>query len=120
MRKNEKHVILCLLEVARRGAKFGMLAPMLVQMERQIDREIAADNKAMGISIGCGTDNTDNNTNNSQSIGTDGNDCFESDSDDEDENNDPMMIYGPQPQIVTNDLKSLDEMVSPLLFYFIF
>ena len=23
MRKNEKHVILCLLEVARRGAKFG-------------------------------------------------------------------------------------------------
>lgn len=30
MRKNEKHVILCLLEVARRGAKFGMyyLLPM--------------------------------------------------------------------------------------------
>lgn len=25
MRKNEKHVILCLLEVARRGAKFGKL-----------------------------------------------------------------------------------------------
>lgn len=25
MRKNEKHVILCLLEVARRGAKFGKI-----------------------------------------------------------------------------------------------
>lgn len=27
MRKNEKHVILCLLEVARRGAKFGKFEP---------------------------------------------------------------------------------------------
>ena len=39
-RKNEKHVILTLLEVARRGAKIGMLAPMLVQFEQEIDREI--------------------------------------------------------------------------------
>ena len=90
MRKNERHVILCLLEVARRGAKFGMLAPMLVQMERQIDREIAAENKAT------------NGTNND-------------DSDDEYadmQQEEPCLIYGPQPQIVTNDLKSLDEMVS--------
>lgn len=107
MRKNEKHVILCLLEVARRGAKFGMLAPMLVQMERQIDREIAADNKANGIGTGTQTDNT------GHSIAT-GNDeeLFDSDSDDEDmDPNGPMLMYGPQPQIVTNDLKSLDEMV---------
>lgn len=40
-RKNEKHVILTLLEVARRGAKIGMLAPMLVQFEQEIDQEIA-------------------------------------------------------------------------------
>ena len=40
-RKNEKHVVLTLLEVARRGAKIGMLAPMLVQFEQEIDREIA-------------------------------------------------------------------------------
>lgn len=40
-RKNEKHVILTILEVARRGAKIGMLAPMLVQFEQEIDREIA-------------------------------------------------------------------------------
>ena len=39
--KNEKHVILTLLDVARKGAKVGMLAPMLVQFEQEIDREIA-------------------------------------------------------------------------------
>ncbi|XP_055636802.1 GAS2-like protein pickled eggs [Toxorhynchites rutilus septentrionalis] len=110
MRKNEKHVILCLLEVARRGAKFGMLAPMLVQMERQIDKEIAADNKANG--IGCGTQ-TDGNVH-SVAIGVEDN-LFESDSEDEDDPNGPMMMYGPQPQIVTNDLKSLDEMVRDLV-----
>ena len=104
MRKNEKHVILCLLEVARIGARFGMEAPMLVQMERQIDREIAADNKAMGTE-------TDKMTH-SISVGTDGN-LFDDDSDDEDNiAEEPLLVYGPQPQIITNDLKSLDEMVS--------
>lgn len=108
MRKNEKHVILCLLEVARIGARFGMEAPMLVQMERQIDREIAADNKAMGISIGTETDKMSHST----SVGTEGN-LFDSDSEDEDNiAEEPLLVYGPQPQIITNDLKSLDEMVS--------
>merc|ERR1712173_393720 len=37
--KNEKHVVLTLLEVARRGAKIGMLAPMLVQFEQELARE---------------------------------------------------------------------------------
>ena len=102
MRKNERHVILCLLEVARRGAKFGMLAPMLVQMERQIDREIAAENKAANGAHGNGTGNEE--------------------SDDEYADmhqEEPCLIYGPQPQIVTNDLKSLDEMVSlfDLIYY---
>ena len=86
MRKNERHVILCLLEVARRGAKFGMLAPLLVQMERQIDREIAAENKAAN---GAGNEESD--------------DEYEEES---------CLIYGPQPQIVTNDLKTLHELVS--------
>ncbi|XP_065077277.1 GAS2-like protein pickled eggs [Ochlerotatus camptorhynchus] len=110
MRKNEKHVILCLLEVARRGAKFGMLAPMLVQMERQIDREIAADNKANGIV--CGTQTEGNS--HTIATGTE-DDLFDSDSEDEDDPNGPMLMYGPQPQIVTNDLKSLDEMVRDLV-----
>ncbi|XP_043797524.1 GAS2-like protein pickled eggs isoform X1 [Apis laboriosa] len=97
MRKNERHVILCLLEVARRGAKFGMLAPMLVQMERQIDREIAAENKAAN-----------------GAHGNPGND--ESDDEYADmQQEEPCLIYGPQPQIVTNDLKSLDEMVRDLV-----
>ncbi|XP_029176176.1 GAS2-like protein pickled eggs [Nylanderia fulva] len=89
MRKNERHVILCLLEVARRGAKFGMLAPLLVQMERQIDREIAAENKAAN-----GADNEE--------------------TDDEYEE-EPCLIYGPQPQIVTNDLKTLHELVRDIV-----
>lgn len=90
-----------------------MLAPMLVQMERQIDREIAADNKANGISIGCGTE-TDSGIN---SLSTDGNDMFDDSDDDEDNNEEPVMMYGPAPQIITNDLKSLDEMVSLLFIY---
>ena len=105
LRKNEKHVILCLLEVARRGAKFGMLAPMLVQMERQIDREIAADNKANG--VGCQTESGTNTM-----TGTENELSEESDSEEENDDDDgPMLMYGPQPQIITNDLKSLDEMV---------
>ncbi|XP_062890176.1 GAS2-like protein 2B [Mobula hypostoma] len=40
LRKNEKNFVLCLLEVARRGSKFGMLAPMLIQMEEEIDEEM--------------------------------------------------------------------------------
>lgn len=105
MRKNERHVILCMLEVARRGAKFGMLAPMLVQMERQIDREIAAENKAAN----GGLTQANGNTN------EDSDDEYDADM----HQDEPCLIYGPQPQIVTNDLKSLDEMVSTFFFFFL-
>ncbi|XP_043925668.1 GAS2-like protein 2A [Protopterus annectens] len=40
LKRNEKHIVLCLLEVARRGSKFGMLAPTLIQMEEEIEEEI--------------------------------------------------------------------------------
>ncbi|KAG8187910.1 hypothetical protein JTE90_002925 [Oedothorax gibbosus] len=43
LRKNERSFILCLLEVARRGVAFGMPAPLLVQLEQEIDAEIACD-----------------------------------------------------------------------------
>jgi hypothetical protein len=43
LRKHERNVILCLLEVARRGAKYGMLAPTIVQMEEEIDAELAGE-----------------------------------------------------------------------------
>lgn len=85
---------------------------MLVQMERQIDREIAADNKANGVAFGT---QTDDNSKQTTSTSTE-NGLFDTDSDDEDAD-EPMLMYGPQPQIITNDLKSLDEMVSINFLY---
>lgn len=84
-----------------------MLAPMLVQMERQIDREIAADNKANGVALSTQTDSETQMTSTCTQ-----HEEFDSDSEEEEDDNGPMLMYGPQPQIVTNDLKSLDEMVS--------
>lgn len=46
LRKNEKSVVLCLLEVARRGARLGLLAPRLVQFEQEIERELRASPSA--------------------------------------------------------------------------
>uniref|UniRef100_A0A4W4E9V1 Growth arrest specific 2 like 2 n=1 Tax=Electrophorus electricus TaxID=8005 RepID=A0A4W4E9V1_ELEEL len=40
LRKNEKNFVLCLLEVARRASRFGMAAPVLIQLEREIDDEM--------------------------------------------------------------------------------
>ncbi|KAM9525993.1 GAS2-like protein 2 [Guaruba guarouba] len=40
LRKNEKNFVLCLLELARRAARFGMRAPTLVQMEQEIEEEL--------------------------------------------------------------------------------
>ncbi|ESO03434.1 hypothetical protein HELRODRAFT_141530, partial [Helobdella robusta] len=47
-RKNERNVVLCLLEVGRRGSKFGVLAPQLVQLEKEIDDEIASMTRTNG------------------------------------------------------------------------
>lgn len=81
---------------------------MLVQMERQIDREIAADNKANNQTFGTQTDEEAQKT----STGTSCEEEFESDSEEDEDDGQCMLVYGPQPQIITNDLKSLDEMVS--------
>lgn len=90
----------------------GMLAPMLVQMERQIDREIAADIKTNSIDMSAQTDDG----NQSNMIMSVAETMFDSDSDDEDDDVvQPMLVYGPQPQVVTNDLRSLDEMVRDLV-----
>lgn len=86
---------------------------MLVQMERQIDREIAADNKANGIAFGTQTEYEQMTT-----IGTEIEE-FDSDSEEEEGDDGPPLMYGPQPQIVTNDLKSLDEMVSSIIHFFV-
>lgn len=71
---------------------------MLVQMERQIDREIAADNLA-------------NTAAGSELNSTDGQES-DTDSENDRDADGVLLVYGPHRQIVTNDLKSLDEMVS--------
>lgn len=70
--------------MARRGSHFGMAAPMLVQFEKEIDRDIAKDT---GVDL--------------------------SSSGEEEES---LLEYGPIPQIITNDLRSLDERVSKKLW----
>ncbi|KAI4893447.1 hypothetical protein NFI96_021563 [Prochilodus magdalenae] len=42
-RGSEKNFVLCLLEVARRGARFGVPAPVLVQLEEEIAREESSE-----------------------------------------------------------------------------
>ncbi|KAG8197219.1 hypothetical protein JTE90_011374 [Oedothorax gibbosus] len=106
MRKNEKNVVLCLLEVARRGTAFGMPAPLLVQMEKEIDAEIEAGQRQQ---------DTRQDVNgrmstppSSLSLSDEGG--HEADCDSESE---PSVA--PRQQIVTNDLRSLHERVAELL-----
>ncbi|XP_068205856.1 LOW QUALITY PROTEIN: GAS2-like protein pickled eggs [Palaemon carinicauda] len=102
LRKNEKHVILSLLEVARRGARFGMAAPLLVQMEADIDRELEQERLAEErMAESGGQFNEDEAWANGGSR--------------LDPARTPKVFYGPQAQIITNDLKSLDEMVRDLV-----
>ncbi|CAL4112518.1 unnamed protein product [Meganyctiphanes norvegica] len=210
MRKNEKHVILSLLEIARRGTRFGMAAPLLVKMEQDIDRELereqrraeleeqrraALEARANGCANGCsncggkgcangctncggngcancsgkgcanvctncggngctkcggngctctnghrangcgngctncggrgctncgGKGCTCNNGHRANGCGNglgnggDGDDGWDTDVEDL-AHEDPQLIYGPQAQLVTNDLRSLDEMVRDLV-----
>lgn len=43
LRKNEKNFILCLLEIARFGAKFGVSVPAIIKLEDEIEQEIERD-----------------------------------------------------------------------------
>ena len=43
LRKNEKNFLLCLLEIARFGAKFGVSVPAIIKLEHEIEREIEYD-----------------------------------------------------------------------------
>ena len=45
MHKNEKTVVLTLLDVARKAAKVGVRPPQIVKFEEEIDREIEEDKK---------------------------------------------------------------------------
>jgi hypothetical protein len=43
LRKNEKNFLLCLLEIARYGAQFGVSVPVIIKLEDEIEREIQRD-----------------------------------------------------------------------------
>lgn len=107
MRKNEKNVVLCLLEVARRGYRYGMPAPILVQMEREIDAEIAAQEG--------GGESSRNTPPSSLSLRGSSDEGHEADDDSESEPLAAPRIVQPPAQIVTNDLRSLHERVAELL-----
>ncbi|EMP25333.1 GAS2-like protein 1 [Chelonia mydas] len=88
LKKNEKNFVLCLLEVARRGSKFGMLAPMLIQMEQEIEEEMR-DQIAYG-----GLQTQEDN----QDLGPE------------------SPVYPSRPQRISLcDLKNLDELVREIL-----
>ncbi|XP_054711190.1 GAS2-like protein pickled eggs [Uloborus diversus] len=91
MRKNEKNVVLCLLEVARRGARLGIPAPLLVQMEREIDAEIARGTPPSSLSLRGSSDEGGH------------------EADDDSEYEPPAAATPRQQQIITNDLRSLHE-----------
>ena len=86
LRKNEKSVVLCLLEVARRGARLGLLAPRLVQFEQEIERELRATPPASN-TPSAGEDTT-------ETAATPG-------------------APARGPRMTPSDLRNLDELVSP-------
>ncbi|XP_028852574.1 GAS2-like protein 1 [Denticeps clupeoides] len=93
-RCNEKNFVLCLLEVARRGAKFGMLAPMLVQLEEEIEEEI----RDQGVPGEPGPP--------SSALGRKGSGGSEPD---------PALAAGWQQKRVLCDMRNLDELVREIL-----
>ncbi|KAJ1092441.1 hypothetical protein NDU88_005551 [Pleurodeles waltl] len=94
LKKNEKNFVLCLLEVARRGARFGMLAPMLIQMEEEIEEELR-DQLMDQMSDGH-LDNTSN------LVGYD-------------QGNQPPVYPVRRQRITICDLRNLDELVREIL-----
>ena len=47
LRKNEKNFILCLLEVARFGSRYGISVPTIIQLEQEIEAELAYEREQM-------------------------------------------------------------------------
>ncbi|XP_070761067.1 GAS2-like protein 1 [Enoplosus armatus] len=104
-RCNEKNFVLCLLEVARRGSKFGMLAPMLIQLEEEIEEEIR-DQESLRIDVGEPAEQSPpsrcfSRKESSQSV------------EDEDEPDPEPFIW--QPKRVLCDMRNLDELVREIL-----
>ena len=106
MRKNERSFILCMLEIARIGSVFGMASPLIIQLEQEIDRELALEEQQRQN----GTDYQATSSINTKDTDS----AISSDCELEEHSNNE-----PPTQIVTNDLKSLHERVW-LYFFFLF
>nr|XP_020511288.1 GAS2-like protein 1 [Labrus bergylta] len=105
-RCNEKNFVLCLLEVARRGSKFGMLAPMLIQLEEEIEEEIR-DQESSRIDVGEPAEQSPpsrcySRKESSHSV------------QDEEEEPDPEPFIWPQKRVLC-DMRNLDELVREIL-----
>ncbi|KAF6729500.1 GAS2-like protein 1 [Oryzias melastigma] len=105
-RSNEKNFILCLLEVARRGSKFGMLAPMLIQLEEEIEEEIR-DQESLQVD---GEESTEQSSPSR---------CYSwkescPSVQDEEEEPEPEPFIWPQKRILC-DMRNLDELVREIL-----
>ncbi|XP_034398403.1 GAS2-like protein 2A [Cyclopterus lumpus] len=116
-RCNEKNFVLCLLEVARRGSKFGMLAPMLIQLEEEIEEEIR-DQESLRIDAGQPAEQSPpsrcfSRKESSHSVEDEDDDEEEEDDDDDDEP-DPEPFIWPQKRVLC-DMRNLDELVREIL-----
>jgi len=96
--KNQKSFVLCLLEVARKGSMVGMNIPLLIQMEQEIDEEMMNMTDDIMNSMTLFEEKKHEDQHDSQ---------YNSETD-----SDAPNYCFPQPQIVTNDLRSLHERVS--------
>ncbi|KAE8292163.1 GAS2-like protein 1 GAS2-related protein on chromosome 22 Growth arrest-specific protein 2-like 1 [Larimichthys crocea] len=107
-RCNEKNFVLCLLEVARRGSKFGMLAPMLIQLEEEIEEEIR-DQESLGIG-----DAGEPAEQSSPSRCFSRKESSKSVDEDEDDEPDPEPFIWQQKRVLC-DMRNLDELVREIL-----
>ena len=137
--KNEKSFVLCLLEVARKGSLLGMRIPLLVQLEQEIDQELEQENEADHLDAGPqsltripvaksrvqgtrsrvrgGVSEEEEGEEEADAAGGTPGSQEQNDSqyNSETDSDSSSTFTLPQPQIVTNDLKSLHEHVVDLL-----
>ncbi|XP_061585144.1 GAS2-like protein 1 [Cololabis saira] len=107
---NEKNFILCLLEVARRGSKFGMLAPMLIQLEEEIEEEIR-DQESQREDDGAGGDPAEQSSPLSSRRYGRKESCHSVKDEEEPE---PEPFIWPQKRVLC-DMRNLDELVREIL-----
>ncbi|XP_076452901.1 uncharacterized protein LOC143288384 [Babylonia areolata] len=115
MRKNEKSVILCLLELARVGAKLGMPAPTLVRMEQEIEQELAMEREEE-------EEQQEEEEEVVEEEEEQGRRRRKREGEEKEEEEEVVVVVTtpasppvPRPQILTCDMKSLDELVRDLV-----